>query len=76
MANYQSPNLDNGEKEEGKKKIRPKETHEALIAVHRWTFVFYFVVILLYISLKQIVMLNLVQHLSAVRGWQRLAVRS
>ena len=46
MANYQSPNLDNGEKEEGKKKIRPKETHEALIAVHRWTFVFYFVVMI------------------------------
>ena len=46
MANYKSPNLDNGEKEEGKKKIRPKETHKALIAVHRWTFVFYFVVMI------------------------------
>ncbi len=46
MANYKSPNLDNGEKEEGKKKIRPKETHNVLIAVHKWNFVFYFVVMI------------------------------
>ena len=46
MANYKSPNLYDGEKEEGKKKIRPKETHKALIAVHKWNFVFYFVVMI------------------------------
>ncbi|MBR5780223.1 MAG: hypothetical protein IKY21_06355 [Clostridia bacterium] len=46
MANYKSPNLEDGEKEEGKKKIRPKATHKALIAVHKWNFVFYFVVMI------------------------------
>lgn len=32
MANYKSPNLDVGEKEEGKKKLNPKRIHASLVA--------------------------------------------
>ncbi len=35
MANYKSPNLDNGEKEEGKKKLNPKTIHRTLISSHQ-----------------------------------------
>lgn len=35
MANYKSPNLDNGEKEEGKKKLNPKIIHRTLISSHQ-----------------------------------------
>ena len=35
MANYQSPNLGSGEKEEGKKKLNPKIIHRTLISSHQ-----------------------------------------
>lgn len=35
MANYKSPNLDSGEKEEGKKKLNPKIIHRTLISSHQ-----------------------------------------